>query len=141
MLMPSFSLIPVGVQSNITVGEIRSIPSSLRVGDTFDIGAKVLNNSPHNITFFEGPCDSPMSIKLDDHVVEGSEIRCYAPGFVFSLLSEHSALIRGPTSGISLKAVKMGTTDGNLVFHFRINTNNTFLEKEVIKSFKFFIHN
>jgi hypothetical protein len=134
----------IGCGQGVQLVNLHTIPSIVIVGNTFKIGATVINDSPHTITFVSGPCDSPLSTTFDRNVLVQHGPPCLAashfelqPGVhLVKLKPGQEASVTGPSIGTIYKAISAGQTTAILTFHYQTQNGHS---TSVTKSFTFTI--
>jgi hypothetical protein len=137
----NFQATCIGCGQGVQLVNLHTIPSVVIVSNIFRIGATVINNSPHTITFIAGPCDSPLSATFDlqqhvPHVLVQHGPQCYAVAHLVKLQPGQSASVVGPSSGTTYKAIAAGQTTAIVTFHYYVTQ---YYSSSVSKSFVFTI--
>jgi hypothetical protein len=123
--------------NGIVLANIQTEPQIVIVGNTFRIGATVINDSPHTITFIGGPCDSPLSTTFDRNVLVQHGPQCYSVAQLVKLTPGQEASVTGPSIGTIYKAISAGQTTAIVTFHYYVTQ---YYSSSVSKSFVFTIH-
>lgn len=126
-------------QQQVLLQNIHTLPANIHVGDNFIIGATVINNSPHAITFICGPCSSPLSAHFDRNVKVENGVSCYAAAILVTLQPGQSADVTGPTSGVLYKAISSGRTNAVVTFNYDIKIGGSSTAASVSNFFSFTI--
>jgi len=116
----------------IELQNIHTNPPNIHVGDSFQINATVVNNSPDTIHFIGG-CQSPLSATFENNVNVGHAISCFAI-FNASLKPGESMTIVGPSSGILYTAISSGIINANITFSYQTGNRS---ENIISKLFTF----
>ena len=104
----------------ILISNLTTVPSTVRVGDEFEINATISNNSTEPIVYRGDMCNgSPLDIAFDKKVQLESIVTCRAISFE-DLKPGQNATVSGPDNGIVAIALEEGKTIANLTFHYTI---------------------
>jgi len=125
------SVVPAFGQG-IELTNIHTSPSNIHVGDSFQINATIVNNSPGMI-YFNGGCMSPLSATFDKNVGIGQAMGCFAI-YNANLKSGENTTVVGPSNNISYIANSTGTTNANVTFSYTMENKS---ENTISKSFTF----
>jgi len=138
MILPSLIFIacflagsPVFGQG-IELTDIQTSPSQIHVGDSFQINATVVNDSPGTI-YFHGGCQSPLSAIFDKNVALGQAMGCFAI-FNIELKPGKNTTVVGPSRDNSYTATSSGTTNANVAFSYETENKS---ENTISKLFTF----
>jgi hypothetical protein len=109
----------------IELANIQTRPSQVHVGDSFQINATVVNNSPDTIYFYGG-CMSPLAATFDKNVAVSQGMSCFAI-FNDEVKPGQNATVVGPSSAEIYTANSSGTTNANVTFSYKTEnkTENT----------------
>jgi hypothetical protein len=138
MILPSlifvacFLACPPAFGQGIELGNIQTNPSQIHVGDSFQINATVVNDSPNTI-YFTGGCQSPLSATFDKNVAVGQAMGCFAI-FNAELKPGQNTTVVAPSQAISYTANSSGTTNANMTFSYQTGNKS---ESTVSKLFTF----
>lgn len=111
---------------------IQTNPSHVHVGDSFQINATIINDSP-GIIYFNGGCQSPLSVIFDKNVAIGHAMDCFAI-FKTDLKPGENAMIVGPSQDNSYTANLSGITNADVIFSYQTKNKS---ENTISKSFTF----
>lgn len=125
------SVVPAFGQE-IELTHIHSSPSNIHVGDSFQINATIVNNSPGMI-YFNGGCMSPLSATFDKNVAIGQAMGCFAI-YNANLKPGENTTVVGPSNSISYVANSTGTTNANVIFSYTVENKS---QNAISKSFTF----
>ena len=123
--------IPVFAQ-DVQITKIHTSPTTIHVGDTFEINATIVNNSPA-IIYFNGGCLSPLSATFDKNVLVNPAMGCLAL-FNANLKPGENTTISGPGSNKLYFANSTGTTNVNVTFSY---TDENKSEKTISQLYDF----
>jgi predicted secreted protein with PEFG-CTERM motif len=118
----------------IELENIKTNPSQIHVGDSFQINATVVNDSPSTI-YFDGGCLSPLSAIFDKNVAVGQAMGCFAI-FNADLKPGQNTTVVAPSQAISYTANSSGTTNANVTFSYQTENKS---ESTISKLFTFAI--
>jgi hypothetical protein len=116
----------------IELTNIQTSPSQIHVGDSFQINATLVNNSPGTI-YFNGGCLSPLSATFDKNVVISQAVGCLAI-YNADLKPGKNTTVIGPGSGNLYTANSSGTTNANVTFSYQTGNKS---ENTISKLFSF----
>ncbi len=116
----------------IELANIHTSPSHIHVGDSFQINATIVNNSP-GVIYFNGGCMSPLSATFDKNVAIGQAMGCFAI-YNANLKSGENTTAVGPSNNISYIANSTGTTNANVIFSYTVENKS---QNVTSKSFTF----
>jgi len=116
----------------IELANIQTSPSHIHVGDSFQINATVVNDSPGTI-YFNGGCQSPLSAMFDKNVAVGQAMGCFAI-FNAELKPGQNTTVVAPSQAISYTAASSGTTNANVTFSYQDENKS---ENAISKLFTF----
>ena len=109
----------------VKILRVHSKPSTVSVGDAFNIEGVIVNNSTSTITFSNGTCNSPMSIDFDKNVLienQGIALCTMATKDVTLKPHEQSGWQSTNNSGIIYKAISPGVTNATVSFSYGVKT-------------------
>ena len=107
----------------VKILRVHTKPSTVHVGDTFNIEGVVINNSTDIITFPNGTCNSPISLDFDKNVLtENQGIALCTTPIKEVVLKPHqqSEILATNNSGIVYKAITPGMTNATISFNFGV---------------------
>jgi predicted secreted protein with PEFG-CTERM motif len=116
----------------IELTNIHTSQSNIHVGDSIEINATVVNNSPNTI-YFNGGCVSPLSVIFDKNVATGQAMGCFAI-FNANLKPGQNTTVVGPGSANLYNATSSGITDANVTFSYNAENKS---QNTISKSFTF----
>jgi len=116
----------------IELTNIHSNPPNIHVGDSFQINATIVNNSPGTI-YFNGGCLSPLSVTFDKNVEIGQAMGCFAI-YSANLKPGENTTVVGPSNSNQYIANSTGTTNTNVTFSYTVENKS---ENAISKSFTF----
>jgi hypothetical protein len=116
----------------IDLTDIQTDPSHVHVGDSFQINATIVNDSPGTI-YFNGGCQSPLSAIFDKNVVVSHAMGCFAI-FKTDLKPGENATIVGPSYDNSYTANLSGITNTDVIFSYQTENKS---ENTISKPFAF----
>lgn len=116
----------------IELTNIHTNPQNIHVGDSIQINATIINNSPNAISFNSG-CMSPLSATFDKNMGLGQAMGCFAI-YVENLKPGENATVVGPSNNISYVANSTGITNANVTFSYTTENKS---QNNVSKSFTF----
>ncbi len=116
----------------IDLTSIQTNPLHVHVGDSFQINATIVNDSPGTI-YFNGGCQSPLSTIFDKNVAIGHAMGCFAI-FKTDLKPGENAMIVGPSQDNSYTANLSGITNADVIFSYQTENKS---ENTISKSFTF----
>ena len=131
VFLTTSSVVPAFGQG-IELTNIHTSPSNIHVGDSFQINATIVNNSPGMI-YFNGGCMSPLSATFDKNVGIGQAMGCFAI-YNANLKSGENTTVVGPSNNISYIANSTGTANANVTFSYTMENKS---ENTISKSFTF----
>ncbi len=106
----------VSYGTDLELVDIHMHPSKVYVGDSFTMGATVINNSKDAI-YFHNLCESPLNVQFDANVQVLQGYSC--EGFnTVELKPGESTVVTGPASGVTYKAVSAGDTKATVTFAY-----------------------
>jgi hypothetical protein len=109
--------------SDLELVDIHMHPLKVYVGDSFTIGATIINNSKDAI-YFHDLCESPLTVQFDANVQVLQGYSC--EGFnVVELKPGESTVVTGPPSGIIYKAISAGNTKATVTFTYTSSVDTT----------------
>jgi len=110
-----FSSLPAFGQE-IDLANIKTNPSQIHVGESFQINATIVNDSPVAV-YYTGGCQSPLSAIFDKNVAIGQAMGCFAIYNAVLKPGENTSLV-GPSSNNLYTANSSGTTNANVTFSY-----------------------
>lgn len=116
----------------IELTNIQTSPSQIHDGDSFQINATVVNDSP-GIIYFNGGCLSPLSATFDKNVAVGQAMGCFAI-FDAHLKPGQNTTVVGPGSANLYTATSSGTINTNVTFSYQTENKS---ENTISKLFVF----
>jgi len=109
----------------IKILRVHTKPSTVYVGEAFNIEGVVINNSTDTITFPNGTCNSPVSLDFDKNVlIENRGIALCTMPTKEVILKPHgqSGILTTNNSGIVYKATSPGMTNATISLNFGVKT-------------------
>lgn len=123
-------------KNSILISNLTTVPSTVQVGDEFEINATIHNNSTESIVYRGDVCNgSPLDIDFDKKVQLESVVTCRAISFE-DLAPTQNVTVSGPDNGIIAIALQEGMTAANVTFHYTIGEDLE-QQKNVSQSFTF----
>jgi hypothetical protein len=107
--------------------DIQTVPSVVKVGQTFEIKATVVNNSLETITY-QGLCESPLSAVFDMNV-RIEQLPACAGLSTHELHSGERITMLGPGPGIVYQATASGVTSAEVSFTYMLQKNSITVSK------------
>jgi hypothetical protein len=106
--------------SGVDLIDIQPTPLNVKTGNTFELLATVVNNSPDTITLPGGRCDSPLTAFFMANVVirQDQFQGCTAPSTPFELNPGEQVTVAGPVPGTLYQAVKPGKTPATATVYY-----------------------
>jgi hypothetical protein len=129
--------------TGVKLENIITVPNEVRVGDTFEVNATVINTLPLNITFIAGNCNSDFSTNLNHIVEEIMTPQCMNKVLPTVLEPGDKTTVQERSgTGKQYKAVADGEANGNAVLSYGIEAKpegslltTTSLNSQVVKPF------
>jgi hypothetical protein len=128
--------------TGVKLENIITVPNEVRVGDTFEVNATVINTLPLNITFIAGNCNSDFSTNLNHIVEEIMTPQCMNKVLPTVLEPGDKTTVQERSgTGKQYKAVAEGEANGNAVLSYSIEVKpegsltTTSLNSQVVKPF------
>lgn len=103
--------------------QVRTSPSTVIAGNTFNIRAVVVNNSTATITFPNGTCNSPVSVDFNKNVITENvgTASCAGSTPIVTLKPGDKSKIASPDlSGVAYKAITPGSTNATITFNYGV---------------------
>ena len=132
--------------TGVKLENIITVPNEVRVGDTFEVNATVINTLPLNITFIAGNCNSDFSTNLNNIVEEIMTPQCMNKVLPTVLEPGDKTTVQERSgTGKQYKAVAEGEANGNAVLLYSIEVKpegsllTTSLNSQIVKPFSFTI--
>jgi hypothetical protein len=100
--------------------DIHPTPLSVKTGNTFELIATVVNNSPDTIVLPAGRCDSPLTAFFMANVVirQDQFQGCTASPTPFELKQGEEVTVAGPVPGTLYQAIKPGKTAATATVYY-----------------------
>ena len=100
--------------------DIHPTPLNVKTGNTFELIATVVNNSPDTITLPAGRCDSPLTAFFMANVVirQDQFQGCTATSTPFELNQGEEVTVAGPVPGTLYQAIKAGKTPATATVYY-----------------------
>ena len=100
--------------------DIHPSPLTVKTGNTFELIATVVNNSPDSITLPAGRCDSPLTAFFKANVVirQDKFQGCTAASTPFELIQGEEVTVAGPVPGTLYQAIKAGNTPATATVYY-----------------------
>ena len=100
--------------------DIHPSPLNVKTGNTFELIATVVNNSPDSITLPAGRCDSPLTAFFKANVVirQDQFQGCTAASTPFELNQGEEITVAGPVPGLLYQAIKAGKTPATATVYY-----------------------
>jgi hypothetical protein len=129
--------------TGVKLENIITVPNEVRIGDTFEVNATVINTLPLNITFIAGNCNSDFSTNLNNIVEEIMTPQCMNKVLPTVLEPGDKTTVQERSgTGKQYKAVAEGEANGNAVLSYSIEVKpegslltTTSLNSQVVKPF------
>jgi hypothetical protein len=129
--------------TGVKLENIITVPNEVRVGDTFEVNATVINTLPLNITFIAGNCNSDFSTNVNNIVEEIMTPQCMNRVLPTVLEpGEETTVQERSGTGKQYKAVAEGEANGNAILSYSIEVKpegsllpTTSLNSQVIEPF------
>jgi hypothetical protein len=104
----------------VKVLRVHTVPSTVAVGNTFNLRATVVNNSTTTITFDNGTCISPLSVTFDKNAVTEPHLTTAACKSQTATLKPggQSPILNPNLSGKIYRATAPGATNATLIFKY-----------------------
>jgi hypothetical protein len=126
----------IATSNGLHFSSIHTQPKKVRIGDTFRISANIFNNSPRNLRFISGPCDSALSVTFDRNILVKHGIRCLLAAHLIVLKPGENATASGPSTGTTYLAFRAGPTRAAVTFHYEL-INMEYRQSSLTKSLDF----
>ena len=99
---------------------IHPSPSNVKAGNTFELIATVVNNSPDSIMLPAGRCDSPLTAFFMANVaIRQDQFQgCNATSTPFELNQGEEVTVAGPVPGTLYQAIKAGKTPATATVYY-----------------------
>jgi hypothetical protein len=125
--------------TGINLIDIHPTPLNVKSGNTFELLATVVNNSPDKIILPAGRCDSPLTAFFMANVVirQDKFQGCTASSTPFELNQGEKVTVAGPVPGTLYQAIKPGKTPATATVYFLTEDK---LPGNVTKPFAFTIN-
>lgn len=103
--------------NSVQIQDIQVQPSTIRVGDDFNITATLVNNSTDTISV-HNDCLSPFSVTFDSHATIDVEKPCIY--FAISKLVKpgEKITVHGPGANIAYRAIETGVANATITFSY-----------------------
>ena len=100
--------------------DIHPTPLNVKTGNTFELIATVVNNSPDTITLPAGRCDSPLTaFFMANVVIRHDQFQgCTATSTPFELNQGEEVTVAGPVPGTLYQAIKAGKTPATATVYY-----------------------
>ena len=139
---PSFNCnnYPESNSFNTQIVVLKVLPSEIRVGDTFNITATLVNNSQNPLIIDANPpCVN--TVILDSHVTSDTKMvtGCYDVFIKHTIHPGENFTISYPDYGENFRATSTGTTNVTVPLSY-YEDNQTVHSKTISKSIQFLIH-
>src|SRR5215204_542805 len=129
--------------TGVKLENIITVPNEVRIGDTFEVNATVINTLPLNVTFIAGNCNSDFSTNLNNVVEEIMTPQCMNKVLPTVLEPGDKTTVQERSgTGKQYKAVAEGEANGNAVLSYSIEVKaegslltTTSLNSQVVKPF------
>ena len=107
--------------TGVKLENIITVPNEVRVGDTFEVNATVINTLPLNITFIAGNCNSDFSTNLNTIIEEIVTPQCMNKVLPTILEPGDKTTVQESSgTGKQYKAIAEGEANGNAVLLYSI---------------------
>lgn len=146
LISPYLKPIQADSTGNVVILNPQVQPSTIKVGDTFDINATLVNNSTNTINVHNG-CGGPFSVSFDDHAAVILKRICNWMPIQIILQPGENITGTSLTSNLGYNATSSGTTNATITFSYDIvnqtasNMTSSAQTMNVTKSFLFTIAN
>ena len=146
LISPYLKPIQADNTGNVVILNPQVQPSVIKVGDTFDINATLLNNSTGTINV-HNDCGGPFSVSFDDHAAVILKRICNWMPIQIILQPGENITGTSLTSNIGYNATSSGTTNATITFSYNIvnqtasNMTSSAQTMNVTKSFLLTIAN
>ena len=146
LISPYLKPIQADSTGNVVILNPQVQPSVIKVGDTFDINATLVNNSTDTINVNNG-CGGPFSVSFDDHAAVILKRVCNWMPIQIILQPGENITGTSLTSNLGYNATSSGTTNATITFSYDIvnqtasNMTASAQTMNVTKSFLFTISN
>jgi hypothetical protein len=106
--------------SGVDLIDIHPSPLNVKSGNTFELIATVVNNSPDTIMLPAGRCDSPLTAFFMANVVirQDQFQGCTASSVPFELKQGEEVTVAGPVPGTLYQAIKAGKTPATATVYY-----------------------
>ena len=106
--------------SGVDLIDIHPSPLNVKMGNTFELIATVVNNSPDTIVLPAGRCDSPLTAFFMANVVirQDQFQGCTATSTPFELNQGEEVTVAGPVPGTLYQAIKAGKTPATATVYY-----------------------
>lgn len=100
--------------------DIHPSPLNVKTGNTFELIATVVNNSPDSITLPAGRCDSPLTaFYMANVAIRQDKFQgCTAASTPFELNQGEEVTVAGPVPGTLYQAIKAGKTPATATVYY-----------------------
>jgi hypothetical protein len=100
--------------------DIHPSPLNVKTGNSFELIATVVNNSPDTITLPAGRCDSPLTAFFKANVVirQDKFQGCTAASTPFELKQGEEVTVAGPVPGTLYQAINTGKTPATTTVYY-----------------------
>jgi hypothetical protein len=127
--------------TGVKLENIITVPNEVRVGNTFEVNATVINTLPLNITFIAGNCNSDFSANLNniEEIMTPQCINKFLPTVLEP--GDKTTVQTNSGRGTQYKAITEGEANGNAILSYSIEVNpedsmfTTSLNSQVVKPF------
>jgi len=146
LISPYLKPIQADSTGNVVILNPQVQPSVIKVGDTFDINATLVNNSTDTINVNNG-CGGPFSVSFDDHAAVILKRVCNWMPIQIILQPGENITGTSLTSNLGYNATSSGTTNATITFSYNIvnqtaaNMTSSVETMNITKSFLFTITN
>ena len=147
ILIFSTSLYLKPIQADATNGieikNIRTLPPTIIIGQTFKISTTLVNHSSQPIFVDYGSCEAPFSVTFDTHVlVNETHPICNLSILQQKLNPGENTTATSPSLDLVYRAINNGTTNATITFPYEIwNQTSQSKNNEIVsKSFSFTIY-
>lgn len=126
--------------NSVSIQNISVQPNTVKVGDTFNITATLVNNSKNPLIIDANPpCEN--TVILDSHVTVDTKMAtgCYDVFIKHTIDPGENFTMSYPDYGENFKAISVGTTNATVTFSY-YEDNQTVHSKTISKSIQFLIH-
>jgi len=107
--------------NDVEIKNIHTLPSTIIIGQTFKIGATLVNNSTQPIFVDHGDCEAPFSVTFDNHVlVNETHPICNLSILEQKLNPGENTTATSPNLDLVYRAIQNGTVNATITFPYQM---------------------